>query len=409
LYICIIMAELKKISEFISGTYKQQFQFKSFSPNNICYDWLVDSAELISILSDADRALGSLNAYAQLVPDVDFFIQMHITKEATTSSRIEGTQTNLEEALVKEEDIKPERKDDWQEVQNYVKAINFSIDKLSQIPISNRLIKETHRVLMQGVRGEHKFPGEYRRSQNWIGATLRDATYVPPHFEDIEPLMKDFEDFLHSEEIHTPPLIRMGMLHYQFETIHPFLDGNGRMGRLLMTLYLVEKKLMVKPALYLSDFFEHYRTYYYDNLHRVRTHNDMIQWLKFFVVGIMETANSSIQTFKDILSLKEGIEKDILPQFKSRQKNALDVMGILYREPIVSVKDLMKSSGMNYSSANRMINDLCVHKVLVEVNHPIGRNRIFVFDKYVKLFFNRPDYKKKVDGDNNQMIEFNNN
>jgi Fic family protein len=392
------MIEVKNISSFVSGEYVAKYQYKSFRPNLIFYDWLVDSPELISILSDADRALGSLNAYAQLVPDVDFFIRMHITKEATTSSRIEGTQTNMEEALVKEEDIKPERRDDWEEVQNYVKAINFSIEKLKELPISNRLITETHRVLMQGVRGAHKNPGEYRRSQNWIGATLRDATYVPPHFEEIDDLMQDFEKFLHDEDIHTPPLIRMGMLHYQFETIHPFLDGNGRMGRLLMTLYLVQKGLMVKPALYLSEFFEHYRTYYYDNLHRVRTHNDMTQWLKFFLVGIMETANSSIQTFRDILLLKDRIEKEVLPQFKSRQKTAIEVMNILYREPILTVKGLIKSSGMNYSAANRMIADLVRLEILKEPEGLTGRYRFFLFEEYFRLFFKNPEYKaRKID------------
>jgi len=390
-----IMANVKKISEFTSGTYIPNNQFKTFRPNPIFYDWMVDTPELIALLSDADRALGSLNAYAQLVPDVDFFIRMHIMKEATTSTRIEGTKTNMEEALVKEEDIKPERRDDWEEVHNYIGAINFSIEKLNEMPISNELIKATHKVLMQGVRGEKKSPGEYRRCQNWIGATLRDATYVPPLFEEIEPLMEDFDNFLHSAEIHTPPLIRLGMLHYQFETIHPFLDGNGRMGRLLMTLYLVQKNLMVKPALYLSDFFEHHRVFYYDNLHRVRTHNDMEQWLKFFLVGVMETANNSIQTFRSILDLKEKVERDILPQFKSRQKAAMEILNLLWREPMISVRDLIKSSDMNYATANRMIHDLVELQVLRELTGSSGRNRFFVFDDYVKLFFDNPGYRER--------------
>ena len=386
---------MKNISAFYAGEYTSQYQYRSFQPDHIYYDWLVDVPELIALLSEADRNLGSLNAYATLIPDVDFFIQMHITKEATTSSRIEGAQTNMEEALVKAEDIQPERKDDWEEVHNYIRAINYSIEKLSDLPICNRLIRDTHQVLMQGVRGQHKLPGEYRRSQNWIGATLRDATYVPPHYDQIDNLMQDFEEFMHSQEIYTPPLIRMGMLHYQFETIHPFLDGNGRMGRLLMTLYLVDKGLMVKPALYLSDFFEHHRTYYYDNLHRVRTHHDMTQWLKFFLVGIIETSKSSIQTFKDILVLKGKIEQEILPLFKSRQKAALGVINTLYREPIVAVKNLMQSENMNYSTANRMINDLVKLDVLREIDKTSSRTRFFVFNDYVRLFFSAPEYRKK--------------
>jgi Fic family protein len=395
--------ETKKISSFISGVYVPQYQYKSFQPNPIYYDWLVDSPEVIALLSDADRNLGSLNAYAQLVPDVDFFIQMHITKEATTSSRIEGAQTNMEEVLVRAEDIQPEKRDDWEEVHNYIRAIKYSIERLSELPICNRLIRDTHNilmqgVLMQGVRGQHKLPGEYRRSQNWIGATLRDATYVPPHFDQIDALMQDFETFMHSEDIHTPPLIRMGMLHYQFETIHPFLDGNGRMGRLLMTLYLVNKGLMVKPALYLSDFFEHHRTYYYDNLHRVRTHHDMNQWLKFFLVGIIETSKSSIRTFQEILVLKGKVDQEILPLFKSRQKAAHGVINTLYREPIIAVKDLMRSEKMNYSTANRMIADLVKMNVLRELDTPTNRTRFFIFDDYMKIFFNPPEYRQKEMG-----------
>src|SRR5690242_16389447 len=189
------MTEKKNISDFVAGSYISQYQYKSFRPTSIFYDWIIDSPEVSLLLSDADRSLGALNAYAHMVPDVEFFIQMHITKEATTSSRIEGTQTNMEEALVKQEDIQPEKRDDWIEVHNYVRAINYSIENLGRLPISNRLIRDTHRVLMQGVRGNNKLPGEYRRSQNWIGATLRDATYVPPHFEEIEDLMMDLEKF----------------------------------------------------------------------------------------------------------------------------------------------------------------------------------------------------------------------
>jgi Fic family protein len=388
------MAEIKNISSFVSGTQQTQYQYKSFRPEPIYYDWLVDVPELQALLSDADRALGMLNAFAQLIPNVDFFIQMHITKEATTSSRIEGTQTNMEEVLIKQEDINPEKRDDREEVLNYINAINYSIKRSEEIPIANKLIKETHKVLMQGVRGKHKNPGEYRRSQNWIGATLRDATYIPPHFEEIDDLMSDFEKFLHADDIHTPHLIRIAMLHYQFETIHPFLDGNGRMGRLLITLYLVEKKLMIKPALYLSDFFEHHRTFYYDNLHRVRTHNDMTQWLKFFLAGVIETANSSIQTFKDILALKERIERDVLPKFGSRQKNALAVLNHLYSEPVITVNDLVKSMSMNYSAANRMINDLSAMGILRDLNLAV-KNRFFVFDEYVKIFINKSKHRNK--------------
>lgn len=386
------MAEIKNISTFDSGEYINQYQYKSFDPQKIHYEWMVDIPSLCELLSDADRWLGTLNAYADLVPDVDFFIQMHIHKEANTSSKIEGTQTNMNDVLMKEEDIDPEKRDDWTEVHNYIRAINFSIKHLEKLPISTRLIKDTHEVLMQGARGQRKSPGQYRRSQNWIGATLRDATYVPPHYEKIDELMADFEWFLNDDKIHTPHLIRIGMLHYQFETIHPFLDGNGRMGRLLITLYLVDKKLLQRPALYLSDFFEYFRTYYYDNLHRVRTHNDMTQWLRFFLVGVIETAKSSVQTFKAVLKLKEKIEQTVLPHLSRRQKNAVEILHILYRSPIISVKDLMEQSELNYSAANRIIAELVELKVLEEL-FIAKRTRFFIFNEYMEIFSQTPDYR----------------
>ncbi len=397
------MADIKKISEFRSGTYTSQFQYKSFDPNLIHYDWMVDVPELLPLLSEADHLLGSLNAYAEMVPNVDFFIRMHINKEATTSSKIEGTQTNMEEVLMKAEDLDPEKKDDWREVHNYIDAIRHSINKLEEWPISNRLIRDTHKVLMSGVRGERKSPGEYRRSQNWIGATLRDATYIPPHHEQIDALMRDFELFLNDDKLNTPHLIRIGILHYQFETIHPFLDGNGRMGRLLITLYLVNNKLLEKPALYLSDFFEHFRSYYYDNLHRVRTHHDMTQWLKFFLVGVSETAKSSIRTFKEIIKLKKKIEERVLPSISRRQNDASDIVNNLFKYPIIGVKDLMLLSSLNYSAASRMIKDLETLGVLKEF-HVIKRARLYVFEEYLEIFSSLPDYRSQHLFDENENV-----
>jgi Fic family protein len=391
------MPEFKNITSFTSGTQVPQYQYKSFKPELIYYDWVIDVPEIQLLLSDADRALGTLNAFAQLVPDVDFFIQMHIKKEATTSSRIEGTNTNLEDVLINQDDINPEKRDDREEVINYINAINFSIDKRNELGVVNRLIRDTHKVLMQGVRGQNKNPGDFRTSQNWIGASLRDATFIPPHCDEIAGLMSDFEKFLHAEDIHTPHLIRIAMLHYQFETIHPFLDGNGRMGRLLITLYLVDKGLMIKPALYLSDFFEHHRTHYYDNLHRVRTHNDMAQWLKFFLVGVIETAESSIQTFKSILTLKKKMDNEILPQFGSRQKKAIEVVNYLYRQPVTTVNILAKALGLNYGVANRIVNDLVEKKVLNDLSFG-SKDRWFLFEEYFNLFLREPLYRgKKVE------------
>jgi len=288
------------LEEYQSGQYKQQYEYKSFSPEPINHLWRIADGEVQNLLSEADRALGELNAFSQLVPNVDFFIRMHITKEATQSSRIEGTQTNMEEALLDEQDVDPEKRDDWTEVQNYIMAINTAINDLEKLPLSNRLLRNTHKTLMQGVRGEGKLPGEFRTSQNWIGVSLKNAVFVPPHHEEVPELMSDLEKFIHNDALQLPHLIKIAIAHYQFETIHPFLDGNGRLGRLMIALYLANFRLLHKPALYLSDYFERNKTEYVDRLMAVRHANHMKQWLIFFLYGVRETAENSIQVFKDV-------------------------------------------------------------------------------------------------------------
>ncbi|MBL4655002.1 MAG: Fic family protein, partial [Bacteroidia bacterium] len=286
------------ISKYKAGKYKKQYKYKSFSPELINHDWVVSNQKINQLLSEADRKLGELNAFSQLIPDVDFFIKMHIIKEATKSSKIEGTQTSIEEALQRAEYIHPEHRDDWQEVRNYIQGMNYAIGALNKLPISTRLLKQTHKRLLKGVRGKNKQPGDFRKSQNWIGgATLQDAQYIPPHHSEISNLMSDLEKFLNNDKLQIPHLIRIGIAHYQFEAIHPFLDGNGRLGRLLITLYMVSNNLLSRPTLYLSDFFERNRSHYYDNLVIVRSQNNLSQWLTFFLVGILETAESSITTF----------------------------------------------------------------------------------------------------------------
>ena len=373
------------IKEFQSGEYRQQYQYQSFLPSRVNHAWTLNDGDLLWLLSQADRKLGELNAFSQLVPDVDFFIRMHVSKEATTSSRIEGTQTNIEDALQKIENIAPEKRDDWEEVQNYVKAMNEAIAALAHLPLSGRLLKDTHRTLLQGVRGAHKLPGEFRSSQNWIGgASLKSATYIPPHHEDVPDLMADLERFLNDQSQAVPDLLKIGIAHYQFETIHPFLDGNGRIGRLLITLYLVSTGLLVKPSLYLSAFFEQHRQLYYDNLSRARTHNDLGQWLKFFLEGIHQTSENSIQTFKAIIALHAECEQAVMALGK-KTKLAQAALLWLYSKPIVDGQDLAAGLGVNISTALRLIDDLVRLGILRE-STGFKRNRIFVFQKYVALF-----------------------
>ncbi|HNF86097.1 MAG TPA: Fic/DOC family N-terminal domain-containing protein, partial [bacterium] len=222
------------IKDFKSGIFRQQYEYKSFLPNSIHREWVVSDARLNNLLSEANLTLGRLDAFSRLIPDVDFFIRMHIVKEATQSSRIEGTQTTMEEAFLKEADVNPEKKNDWAEVNNYIFALKYAIGELKKLPLSTRLLRQTHEVLMQGVRGRHKMPGEFRSSQNWIGGTsLKDAIFIPPIHTEVPELMSDLEKFLNETRLQVPHLIKIGLAHYQFETIHPFLDGNGRLGRLL--------------------------------------------------------------------------------------------------------------------------------------------------------------------------------
>ncbi len=373
------------LQDFISGKYVKQIEYKSFSPEKIYHAWIISSPEINKLLAEANRLIGELNAFSQIIPEVDFFISMHILKEATTSSRIEGTKTNMEEALISEEDIKIEKRDDWSEVQNYIKAINTSIAALDKLPISNRLLRNTHKTLLKGVRGKHKVPGEFRTSQNWIGVTLKDAVFIPPHHSEIQGLMSDLEKFINDNEYPIPHLIKIAIAHYQFETIHPFLDGNGRLGRLLITLYLVSNNVLRKPSLYLSDFFEKNKTYYYDNLMTARVNSNLIQWVKFFLVGVIETSKESIQVFKDIIALKNNIELEKLPKLRSKIENGHLLLKHLYQVPITDSKFISAYLQISPSTANRLISQFIELGILTELTG-YKRNRKYIFKDYFNIF-----------------------
>ena len=373
------------MKQYKSGNFQNQSYYKSFQPSLINKQWLLDDMEIQQLLSKADRQLGRLDMYSEYIPNIDLFISMHVLKEATQSSKIEGTQTNIEEALLDKEDIVLDKRDDWEEVQNYIEAMNTAIKQLETVPFSTRLIKKTHRILLQGVRGQNKQPGEFRTSQNWIGgASVNDAIFIPPVHNTINELMSDLEKFAHNEEFYFPDLLKIALIHYQFETIHPFLDGNGRVGRLLITLYLVDKTILKKPILYLSDFFERNRNYYYDNLMIVRTKNDVKQWFKFFLVGIIETAKNGIETFDAILKLKKEVEEKI-QKTGNRSHHLLNIMEFLYQKPIVNATKIVEITTVSQATAYKILEELVSMDILKEITGG-KRGKIYVFNQYIKLF-----------------------
>jgi len=292
----------------------------------------------------------------------------------------------MDEALLPIDEIKPERKNDWFEVKNYIAALNEAIVELQNLPISSRLLRKTHRTLLKNVRGEHKLPGEFRRSQNWIGgATLTDAVFIPPQHQLVNSLMGDLEKYLNNDRIDVPALIRIAVAHYQFETIHPFLDGNGRIGRLMITLYLVNERILCKPLLYLSEYFEKNKGLYFDNLTRVRTHNDMLQWVKYFLVGVETTATKAVDTLSKVLGFKEDLETQINASYGRRSGSALILLCALFQNPVTNVDNAAKICSLSYKAANDLVRIMQERQILKEITGQ-SRNRIYIFKPYIDIF-----------------------
>ncbi len=375
-----------KLEEYKSGKYVRMNDYKAFIPSKINYNWGWDDTKLDKLLAEANRQIGELNAYSLLIPNVDLYIKMHVKIEANKSSRIEGTRTTVEEDLLDVTDINPEKRDDWEEVQNYVKATNYGVERIKDgFPVCTRLIRELHKILMQGVRGEHKTPGEFRTSQNWIGGSMpSNAVYVPPPHTEIAECLTDFEKFINNEEIDTPDLIKIAILHYQFESIHPFLDGNGRIGRLLIPLYIQSKGMLDKSCLYISDYIERNKDTYYDMLTRVRTHNDMIDWIKFFLEAVIETSKTAKEKFRSVVELTMEMDK-IIVNLPVKSDNVKKVIDVLYNEPVINRKKLCDITKIKEGTIKNIINCLLENNIIVETTG-YSRNQIFTFQKYTDLF-----------------------
>jgi Fic family protein len=372
------------MKKFISGKTVNQGYYKAFIPNIVNRDWEINDMNVINLLSRADRLLGQLDMYSNYV-NIDLYLSMHIAKEVTQSSRIEGTQTNMEEVFMKEKEIAKERRDEWEELQNYIQAMNEALSTLQTLPFSSRLIRQTHEILLQGVRGKYKLPGEFRASQNWIGgASINDASFVPPPHTEVYHLTSDLEKFANNTDNNLPELLKIAIIHYQFETIHPFLDGNGRMGRLLITLYLVNKGLLKRPILYLSDFFEQHRGLYYDNLTLVRTKNNINQWFKFFLTGIIQTAEKGIKTFDDILQLQKTLVEKT-NTLGNRATDANKVITELYTHPVIDVTKVEQIIEKSNVSSYKLIADMEKLGILHEITGG-HRRRLYAFKEYIELF-----------------------
>ena len=374
-----------KLEQFNAGEYIKVDDYKSFIPSKINYDWVWNDSELNKLLAEANLQLGTLNGFAEQIPNIDIYIKMHVKVEANKSSRIEGTRTTIDEDLLEILDVNPEKRDDWQEVQNYVEALNYGINRIKELPVCTRLIKEIHTILMQGVRGEHKNPGEYRTSQNWIGGSRpSNAIYVPPIPNEVGNCLSDLEKFINNDEINTPDLIKIAMIHYQFESIHPFLDGNGRTGRILIPIYLLSKGLISKPCFYISDYIEKNKEAYYDFLSRVRTQNDMISWIKFFLEATIETAKTARIKFEKIVKFTNEMNSVVL-NMPVRAENARMVIDCMYNEPTINRKILMEKTGLKPTALKSVVNSLLEKELIVE-NTGYSRNQIFTFEKYINLF-----------------------
>lgn len=360
--------------------------YTAFMPERINRAYRLDDPVIQGLVEQATLKLGALDAFGELVPNIRHFIRLHVVKEATVSSKIEGTHTNMEEVLMDERNVDPERRDDRREVNNYVAALQQSLDRMPKLPLSSRLLREAHGTLMKGVRGEKKTPGEFRRSQNWIGgASLADATFIPPMWEKVNPLMSDLENFLHSSDAQLPHVLKAALAHYQFETIHPFLDGNGRIGRLMITLYFVHAGVLKEPVLYLSDFFERNRTAYYDNLTRVRTHNDIAQWFKFFLVGVIETADKATNGLREILRLKQDCLEQRIPSIGIRSTSGPRLLEYLFQQPVVNAEMVATAIDQTPASAYKLIAAFEQVGILREITGSKW-GRIYRFEEYFRVF-----------------------
>ena len=371
-----------------AGHYKSnlsgEMTYKSFVPNPLPPSPPIELTEdIIALLVKANSQLAVLESVATRIPNVELFVSMYVRKEALMSSQIEGTQETLEDVLDPMLDANTNR--NVADVVNYIKATEFAINRLQALPLCNRLIKETHAVLMEGVRGQEKSPGEFRYSQNWIGgqgSTLKNARYIPPSPDDMLDAMSDLEKYINADD-DLDALIRAALIHYQFETIHPFLDGNGRVGRLLITLFLMEKRVLSTPALYISYFLKKNRVEYYDRMTEVRTKGNYEQWVKFFLQAIMESAEDATATIDELIALHDA-NVSVISKLGRAAKNVMLVFNYLESNPIIEIRKTSEALGITFNTTSSAVNRLVDADILVQTSNN-SRNRTFAYEAYLDI------------------------
>ena len=372
---------MKRSGEYISNL-SGEAMYKSFRPAPLPPAIDMDN-EMVSLLTSATKALATLDTLSSYIPNMNLFVSMYVRKEALLSSQIEGTQATLEDVL--DPLIEKNANQNVADVVNYIKATEFALERMNTLPLCNRLIKETHEVLMSGVRGQEKNPGEFRTSQNWIGAagsSLKNARYIPPNPEDMINAMSDLEKYINSDDS-LDLLIQAALLHYQFETIHPFLDGNGRVGRLLITLFLMEQKVLNSPALYISYYLKKNRIEYYDRMSEVRNKDNYEQWIKFFLKAIKESADESVDTIKKLSELHDANIKKIDAMGRAA-KNARAVFDYLEQNPIIDIGKTAEELNLAFSTVSLAVNRLMDAEILIQTNNA-NRNRVFSYEEYLAI------------------------
>ena len=370
----------------IAGTYITNLSgdaaYQSFRPSPLPPELNIDD-EMLSLLTGATKAIAKLDTLATYIPNINLFVSMYVRKEALLSSQIEGTQATLEDVL--DPLIEENTNRNVADVVNYIKATEFALDRLTTLPLCNRLLKETHAVLMQGVRGQEKNPGNFRTSQNWIGSqgsSIKNARYIPPNPQDMTDAMSDLEKYMNNDDS-LDVLIRAALIHYQFETIHPFLDGNGRIGRLLITLFLMEKKVLHSPALYISYYLKLNRVEYYDRMSEVRAKNNYEQWVRFFLLAIKESSEEAAETILRLNALHNK-NVSVIDGLGRQGKTSRLIFDYIEKNPIIDIGKTSHELGISFNTASSHINRLVEHDILVQTNNS-ERRRVFAYEEYLSI------------------------